>query len=223
MSKTDLHLSKPPLNLLLNPTVLKAKKPWEIDVVSLLDLFTDFLEKKGEKNLRLCANVALSSSLLYRLKVETFFIFEKLRNEPPLSTLADPPELLSLPYRYELYSTTLIDLLESLRVEIDSSVDNDVIDSSVDNDVIAPSKITKIEPTIEFDQYFIKIKEMLDPFRDHVVKTLSDFGDFLFSTFTSNMSSIDSTRTFILLLFLAMEELISIQQEGDDIKVVAKF
>ena len=35
MSKNDLQLSKPPLNLLLNPTVLKAKKPWEIDVVLL--------------------------------------------------------------------------------------------------------------------------------------------------------------------------------------------
>ena len=61
MSKNDLQLSKPPLNLLLNPTVLKAKKPWEIDVVLLLELFTDFLEKKGDKNLRLCANAALSS------------------------------------------------------------------------------------------------------------------------------------------------------------------
>ena len=80
MSKNAHQLSKPPLNMLLNPTVLKAKKPWEIDVVSLLELFTDFLETKGEKNLRLCANAALSSSLLYRLKVETFFIFEKLRN-----------------------------------------------------------------------------------------------------------------------------------------------
>ena len=59
MSKNDLQLSKPPLNLLLNPTVLKAKKPWEIDVVLLLELFTDFLEKKGDKNLRLCANAAL--------------------------------------------------------------------------------------------------------------------------------------------------------------------
>ena len=123
MSKNDLQLSKPPLNLLLNPTVLKAKKPWEIDVVLLLELFTDFLEKKGDKNLRLCANAALSSSLLYRLKVETFFIFEKLRNEQPLSNLADPPELLSLPYRYELYSTTLIDLLESLRTEIERALE----------------------------------------------------------------------------------------------------
>ena len=214
MSKNDLQLSKPPLNMLLNPTVLKAKKPWEIDVVSLLELFTDFLETKGEKNLRLCANAALSSSLLYRLKVETFFIFEKLRNEPPLSNLDDPPELLSLPYRYELYSTTLIDLLESLRTEIDSSVDVELI---------APSKVTEIEPTIELDQYFVKMKEMLDPFRDNVVKTLSDLGNFLFSNFTSNMSPIESTRTFILLLFLAMEGIISIQQEDDDIKVVAKF
>jgi|TARA_B100001750_G_C15445707_1_gene566079 segregation and condensation protein A len=214
MSKNDLQLSKPPLNLLLNPTVLKAKKPWEIDVVLLLELFTDFLEKKGDKNLRLCANAALSSSLLYRLKVETFFIFEKLRNEQPLSNLADPPELLSLPYRYELYSTTLIDLLESLRTEIDSSVDTEII---------TPSKVTETEPTIELDQYFVKIKEMLDPFRDHVLKTLNDLGDFLLSSFTSNMSSIDSTRAFILLLFLAMEGLISIQQEGDDIKVVARF
>ena len=73
------------------------------------------------------------------------------------------------------------------------------------------------------DQYFVKMKEMLDPFRDNVVKTLSDLGNFLFSNFTSNMSPIESTLTFFLLLFLAMEWIISIQQEDDDIKVVAKF
>ena len=71
--------------------------------------------------------------------------------------------------------------------------------------------------------FLLKMKEMLDPFRDNVVKTLSDLGNFLFSNFTSNMSPIESTRTFILLLFLAMEGIISIQQEDDDIKVVAKF
>ena len=103
---------------------------------------------------------------------------------------------------------------DSLRTEIDSSVDTEII---------TPSKVTETEPTIELDQYFVKIKEMLDPFRDHVLKTLNDLGDFLLSSFTSNMSSIDSTRAFILLLFLAMEGLISIQQEGDDIKVVARF
>ena len=108
----------------------------------------------------------------------------------------------------------ILDLLESLRTEIDSSVDVELI---------APSKVTEIEPTIELDQYFVKMKEMLDPFRDNVVKTLSDLGNFLFSNFTSNMSPIESTWTFILLLFLAMEGIISIQQEDDDIKVVAKF
>ena len=90
-------ISKDPLNLLVNPDLIRKQKPWQVDLTHILDLFIKLLEKLETPDLRLCGSAAVSSVLIYRLKVETLFLFEKLRSEKSPIDIEDLPHSLSLP------------------------------------------------------------------------------------------------------------------------------
>src|SRR3954471_12225535 len=72
-------MAEPPLNLLFNPSLLTAKKDvWDINVTMLLEMLLKLLNTTGKKDLRICGIAALSSSIIYRLKVESIFRLEKI-------------------------------------------------------------------------------------------------------------------------------------------------
>ena len=72
-------ISEPPLSLLFNPSLLTTKKDvWDIDVTMLLDMLLKLINTTGKKDLRVCGIAALSSSIIYRLKVESIFRLEKI-------------------------------------------------------------------------------------------------------------------------------------------------
>ena len=75
---TKKSISQPPLDLLFNPSVLSKKDVWEIDVSLLLEMLLKLINKSGKKDLRMCGIAALSSSLIYRLKVESILRLERI-------------------------------------------------------------------------------------------------------------------------------------------------
>src|SRR5688572_10074630 len=78
LSDTRRQIAQPPLNLLFNPSVLIRKDVWNIDIAQLLEMFLRLLNATGNKDLRICGLAALSSSMIYRLKVESIFALEKI-------------------------------------------------------------------------------------------------------------------------------------------------
>jgi len=64
-------LSKPPLNLLIDPSLARRKSPWEISISELLDMFIKTIVSSGMLDMRAAGTAALSSATIYRLKVET--------------------------------------------------------------------------------------------------------------------------------------------------------
>jgi segregation and condensation protein A len=74
-------LATPPLNLLFNTSLLGKRNVWEINISTLLELLLKIINSSEKKDLRICGIAALSSSLIYRLKVESIFQLEKLSME----------------------------------------------------------------------------------------------------------------------------------------------
>ena len=72
MSKeeTKSEISKVPINILFDPEGVKKKDVWEIDLIQILSMLIKVLEKSDKKDLRIAGMAALSSSLIYRMKVE---------------------------------------------------------------------------------------------------------------------------------------------------------
>ena len=198
--------------MLINPDSVKSGRPWEIDIADLLELFIFSILKRKSTDLRLCGSVALSSALLYRFKVETIFYFERLRSERIDRSKDEPPRIIVLPFRYELYSTSIEDLVNSLETIL-----NEVISQGTKQ----REKVSKVEPEqeIRVDQYLIKIEGMVRDFRSNLIRMLMTTEEMLFSRLVQDLSVFEQVRTFVLLLFVATEGIVRLRQEGDDIRI----
>ena len=70
-------ISENPVNVLFNTSSIAKKDVWEIDIVGILEMLLRILGKSGKKDLRVAGMAALSSSLIYRMKVESIFALHR--------------------------------------------------------------------------------------------------------------------------------------------------
>jgi|TARA_B100001750_G_C15514790_1_gene606264 segregation and condensation protein A len=203
------QLSKAPLNLLVNPKTARKGKPWEVDISDLLDIFLEKIVEKDNPDLRLCGTVAFSSALLYRLKVETLFYFEKLKVQRPRIPRQGPPSLIVLPFRYELYSTSIDDLITTLEKILE-----DV--SRQDAELKKESTLLQPEPEVEIDKFVVKIEELVADFKKDLTSKLAQSSELLFTELIRNKTLLEQTQSFLLLLFVAVEGLVTLEQIESD-------
>ena len=203
--KDSNQLSKAPLNLLVNPKTARKGKPWEIDIADLLDIFLKQIIAKNNPDLRLCGTAALSSAVLYRFKVETLFYFEKLKVKRPRISRSGPPSIIVLPFRYELYSTSIDDLIINLEKILE-----DVSRQDIERKYKSSQLIPDSEP--DFDKYVVKFDELAKDFKTELITKLSDNDKMLFSELIKDKSAIEKARSFLLLLFVAVDDVVSLEQ-----------
>ena len=212
MVKEKIDLSKPPLNILINPTEMKNRKPWEVDLQELLEMFIKLIERMETPNLRLCGSAALSSALIYRMKVESLFLFEKLKIKRRIIDKTDTPQMLEIPYRYELSTTTLDDLVSTLE---------NILEEMISQQIEKPKpSVIKAEPVIEVDTFSIQIQKALKELKREIGNLLREREKILFSEYVMNMSILERVRTLLLLLFIANDGLIKIVQDEEDIWIM---
>ncbi|MGB9168790.1 MAG: hypothetical protein WCB31_07685 [Nitrososphaeraceae archaeon] len=218
--ETNQSLSEPPLNLLFNPSLLGKQNVWEIDISNLLEVLLKLLNSNGKKDLRICGIAAWTSSLIYRLKVESIFKLEKIAMEKHNQQIAEEKEIpiinpIDFPFR--LSSTYPVSLEDLLRV-----LQNMIADLS-DPNRKSKNQI-QLEPVkdFEFDQYFVKFEKILEEHEDYILNFLNTNEIIIFSKFVERMQPIEVARFFIALLHLAMKNEIELVQNEDsyDISVV---
>ena len=116
--QTTNSISQEPINVLFDPKSALKKDVWEIDLIQILNLLTKILEKTGRKDLKVAGMAALSSSLIYRMKVESIFALQKaaMDKKPSFQRTDVDIELIDIPYRHEsTYPVSLDDLLGLLQ------------------------------------------------------------------------------------------------------------
>jgi segregation and condensation protein A len=206
------QLSRPPLNLLLNPEGNKISKPWEVDLEKLLTMFLDLINKTEFLDLRLCGSAALSSALIYRLKVETLFLLDKIKEARMQRSefSGDVPLLLEMPFRQEVYSTSVEDLISTLEAILEDIIHGKRKQSEKTNLMLEP------EVTFEPDKFLNKISELVNEFRIKIIGVIRERGEFLFSEFTKASDALEKAQIFIFFLFLAMEGTVSLEQTPND-------
>jgi len=207
-------ISQEPVNILFNPKAVIKKDVWEIDLIQILNLLIRILENAEKKDLRVAGMAALSSSLIYRMKVESIFALQKAAMEKkPLRQRTDIDiELIDIPYRHEsTYPVSLDDLLGLLQNLI----------GSIANPQSRRSKQLDIEPIEppDFQEYFISLESIIGKYEDLIIKKISNLGYGLLQNIISDLDTIDSIRCFFAILFLARDEKIDIKQLEDDIKI----
>ena len=208
-------LSQEPVNILFNPSSISKRDVWEINLIQILEILIRILEKDGKKDLRVAGMAALSSSLIYRMKVESIFALQKaaMEKKPFTQRIDLNIDLINIPYRHEsTYPVSLDDLLTLLENLI----------GSIANPRSRRGNQINVEPVTapNFDEYFISLENIIGKYEDLIVKKIKSKGFGLLQNIVSCLDPIDAIRCFFAILFLARDEKVDLEQENDDIKII---
>jgi segregation and condensation protein A len=202
-------LGKPPLNVLIDPSLAKRRSPWEINLSELLDMFLKAISQTDLIDMRAAGTAALSSATIYRLKVETLFLFERLRLQHRLLDGSEPPQIIVMPFRYEIYSTNIDELFD----ELGRILQEIVVEEQGGAET---SPLLEELPPPKFDDYVISLQAILMEYRKILVERLRATGKTLLSELVRGFQPVDAARIFILLLFAANDGEVIIEQEETD-------
>jgi chromatin segregation and condensation protein Rec8/ScpA/Scc1 (kleisin family) len=199
----------PPWNILFEFHKLEKLTPWNVSIAYLLTSFLEQMEKTGQVDFR-ASGVALdSSALIYLMKSKLLLKLEE--PPPPQKAPTDfmPPPLF-LPLRHELTSTTISHLLEVL---------DDVLKGEklirLDRTVEAPILPTPSEILPQLDLYLMEIELQMEKLYATLSDRVKGAGIIEFSTLIKGIVRLEAIRTFILLLFLAQENKVSLWQNEE--------
>jgi segregation and condensation protein A len=213
---TKKSISQPPLDLLFNPSVLSKKDVWEIDLSLLLEMLLKLINNSEKKDLRMCGIAALSSSLIYRLKVESILRLEKISKTKKGIEIMDIrpiPNLkpLEIPFRIEpTYPVTLEELLHVLENMINGLANPRPRRNQLN--------LESVE-TFNFDEYIVKFEKILQSYEDMIYDIVTADKRVEFKNLTLKMNSTEVVRCFIAILYLAMKRKIFLEQNGDEILI----
>ena len=226
LSDTRRQIAQPPLNLLFNPSLLIRKDVWNIDIARLLEMFLRLLNATGNKDLRICGLAAVSSSMIYRLKVESIFVLEKIAmqkkglndstNDPQQQLPVPQLNPIELPFRIEpTYPVSVEDLLHML--------ENMIMELANPRSKRKKQEL-ELEPveTFNFDRYLLKFEKIIQDYEDMIYDIVAADGILMFKTLVNKLEPVEMARCFIAMLYLAMKRKIKLdypQEDSDDIEM----
>jgi segregation and condensation protein A len=206
---TRAPLTKAPLKFLVDVGDISKRKVWSLNVAELLKEFLSVYSVERSKDLRLYGTVALSSSIIFRMQVESFFLFEKQPSGVAEREELILPSIIEVPYRHESYSTSVEDLLTALEKIIASA--SAVKPKMEETLVPVPSLELPVDP------FIMNIKEALEGFKKKLLEMMDSSHQISFRRMVRGLSVIEVVRHFILSLFVAQEEFADLSQSEDDI------
>ena len=212
--ETKSEISKVPLNILFDPEGVKKKDIWEIDLMQILTMLIGVLEKADKKDLRIAGMAALSSSLIYRMKVENIFALQKaaMENKPIRQRSDIDIQMLDIPFRHEsTYPVSLNELLDLLENLI----------GTIANPRERRSNKLSFEPVDvpDFKNIMNNLENLIPQYQDLILKKLESNGTALLASITKDLDITDSIRCFFATLFLARDEKVDLLQVDDDISI----
>ena len=207
-------ISQDPVNILFNPSVIQKKDVWQINLIEILKLLIKILEETGKKDLKVAGMAALSSSLIYRMKVESIFALQKAAMEKKsLINRRDVDiDILDIPYRHEsTYPVSLDELLDLLENLIGSIANpRSRRNRQLEFDAIQPP---------DFKEYFVPFENLVVKYESLIIRKIRGTGSGLLKQIVADLDSLDSIRFFFAVLFLARDQKVELAQIDDDIQV----
>ena len=207
-------ISQEPVNILFNPSVVSKKDVWDIDLIEILNILIKILEQAGKKDLKVAGMAALSSSLIYRMKVESIFALQKAAMEKKsLKQRQDVDiQILDMPYRHEsTYPVSLDELLDLLE---------NLIGSIANPRSLRGGKLgfEPVQPP-NFKDYFVPFESLVSKYEDMIIRKIRGKGKGILKDIVADLESLDSIRCFFAVLFLARDKKVELEQNGDNIEI----
>ena len=214
---TESNLNKPfyfrpPWNILFDLQILERLNPWDINLSFLLLSFLEEMEKRTEVDFRASGMALGSSATVHLMKSELLLELEQPPPVPePPSDFIPPP--LILPLRYELTTTTIQNLLEAL----DNALKTEklfALKTSNRTELLPPAGVI---PSISI--YLLELEEQMERLLKKMLSLIDKGKVITFSRLASGLEKLDQIRNFIVLLFLAQKNKVTLWQEENSDEV----
>jgi segregation and condensation protein A len=206
-------ISQDPVNILFNPSVIQKKDVWQINIVEILKILIKILEATSKKDLKVAGMAALSSSLIYRMKVESIFALQKaaMEKKPLINRRDIDIDILDMPYRHEsTYPVSLDELLDLLE---------NLIGSIANPRSRRKGQLDFEQEPPDFKEYLLPFENLVEKYEDLIVRKIRGTGSGLLKEIVLDLDSLDSIRCFFAILFLSRDQKVELDQIDDDIRV----
>lgn len=205
-------ISHAPVNILFNTSSIAKGDVWDIDLIKILELLMSILERSGKKDLRIAGMAALSSSLIYRMKVERIFALhrEAMEKKPVVDRRDVDIAMLGIPYRHEPTRPVSLDELLGILESLISTIANPKSRRG--------RLVVEADPEPNFEDSFIALENVIGKYEALILSKIQG-GSELLGEMTAGLDDLDAVRCFLAVLFLARDERVDLAQEGDDIRV----
>ena len=120
------------------------------------------------------------------------------------------PLILEMPFRQEVYSTSIEDLVSTLEAILEDIIRGRRKQQERTNLLLEPVY------TFEPDKFLNKISELVNEFRIKVLAEIRAKQSFLFSEFAAGRDALEKAQFFIFFLFLAMEGTVQLEQTPNE-------
>ena len=204
---------RPPWEILFRETKLEKISPWSIDLVYLLSSLLEEMSRVGI-DFRAAGTAINSSVLIYLKKAELLLKME----EPPKAPLEKEevylPPPIALPFRFELTTTNMRDLITALERAL----------MGESKSRLKPKLPILPEPSLDFmeiEAYLLEIEKRSDELLEKIKLSHQGGEPLTLSILVTERSWLEIIKVFMMLLFLAQRGEIDLHQDEDetDIKI----
>lgn len=213
MGKEKPFYLRPPWEILFRETKLEKISPWSIDLAYLLSSLLEEMSRVGI-DFRAAGTAINSSVLIYLKKAELLLKMEEPPKAPPEKEEVYLPPPIALPFRFELTTTTVRDLITALEMAL----------MGEGKSRLKLKLPTLPEPTLDFmeiEAYLLEIEKRSDELLEKIKLSHRGGEPLSMSVLITERNWPEIVKVFMMLLFLAQRGEIDLHQDEDetDIKI----
>jgi chromatin segregation and condensation protein Rec8/ScpA/Scc1 (kleisin family) len=208
--KEKPYYLRQPWDILFKETKLEKVSPWSIDLVLLLSSLIKEMEKTGI-DFRLAGTAINSSVLIFLKKAEMLLKMEVPKTEEKKLDTYIPPAL-PLPFRFEHTTTTVNDLIEALEKALTERSKTQIPK--------LPTLPLPVPDFLEIEEYLLEIERRSEELFELIKQQYQNTGDLSIDDITIGLDWLEVVRVFMMLLFLAQQLQINLQQPEDEIDII---
>jgi chromatin segregation and condensation protein Rec8/ScpA/Scc1 (kleisin family) len=185
-----------------------------VDLVRALEALRRHAEALGYP-LQLYGLGVYTSSVIYRLKVETLFEGPARRRSRPAAPPLSPPPILDrfvMPFRKEPALQSPEELLAALE---------ELLKEMREGPREAPQALQPLEEGQPPEPLSASLEEYMRRLRVRLEELSGIRGELFLSGLLEGMEPLEAARIFLCLLFLAQEGKILLEQDEEDVRIVA--
>jgi segregation and condensation protein A len=178
-------------------------KPWDVNITYILNAFLAEMKKQGFIDFSASGTALLSCSMIHRMKSELVLKME----EPPKPPIARPneevPPPLPFPIRFE-YTSTSIEQVLSVLEEV---LKRESVALADRKSLLSPPEILE-----QMDEFLANIEKNIEVFYASLLRKATTTPTLSFMQLTKGSTLLEAVRVFIMLLFLVMQNRVSLSQ-----------